>query len=132
MMCAASDQACIESVAARMKASGWVGIELEIDEGTGVYTVNKVIAGSPAAKAGIKPKDVLVEINGVSLSACKDSNLSETRRNWKPGQSVTYTIKRDGHDREITLTLATMPADILARYIAMHIVEHETGKAPSP
>ena len=50
------------------------------------------------------------------------------RKEWKPGQSVTYTVKREGVDREITLTLAPMPADVMARWIGEHMKEHEAAE----
>ena len=58
--------------------------------------------------------------------------LAKVRKEWKPGQSVKYTIKREGVDREISLTLAPMPADIMARWIGEHIKEHETSEHSSP
>jgi len=53
-------------MATRMKNSGWVGVELDVDEKSGVMTVNKVIPGSPAEAAGIQTKDVLYALNGRS------------------------------------------------------------------
>jgi hypothetical protein len=50
--------------------------------------------------------------------------LMAARKEWKPGQSVSYTIKREGVDREIRLTLAPMPADVMARWIGEHMKEH--------
>jgi hypothetical protein len=43
---------------------------------------------------------------------------------WAPGQEITYTIKRVGEDREVQLTLAPMPADVLAQWIGHHMLEH--------
>ena len=51
-----------------LKASGWVGVELRIDEKQGTHTIEKVIPGSPAESAGIRPGDLLVAINGVPVS----------------------------------------------------------------
>ena len=42
--CKATAQDCLESMSAKLKSSGWVGIEFQEDS----YTVTKVIPGSPA------------------------------------------------------------------------------------
>ncbi len=43
---------------------------------------------------------------------------------WVPGQEITYTITRDGSNREVNLTLAPMPADVLAKWIGQHMMDH--------
>ncbi len=39
-------------------------------------------------------------------------------------QDITYTVKRDGNDREVNLTLGPMPADVLAKWIGQHMLDH--------
>jgi hypothetical protein len=46
------------------------------------------------------------------------------KKELSPGKSVDYTIKRDGYDRQVTVTLAPMPADVLARYVGQHMLDH--------
>jgi C-terminal processing protease CtpA/Prc len=125
--CTMNTQDCLDHMAAQMKSSGWVGLEMDQDENTGVLTVLKVVPGSPAEAAGIQPKDILFALNGVPIDKDHDKELYKVRKEWKPGQSVTYTIKRDGADRQVTLTLAPMPADVLARYIGQHMLEHASS-----
>ena len=129
--CTAGPAECVRRLGERLKASGWVGVELEFDEARGTHTIEKVLPGSPAETAGIRPGDVLVAINGVPLSGCGSRTLAEARKSWKPGGSVTYRLKRDGVDREITLTLGAMPADLLARYLTRYLagIEAERGGA---
>lgn len=122
--CTEPTQVCLDHMASRMKNSGWVGVELDVAEKTGVMTVTKVIPGSPAEAAGIQPNDVFYALNGVRLAKENNEELMKARKEWKPGQAVTYTIKRNGTDRQVTLTLAPMPADVLARYIGQHMLEH--------
>jgi S1-C subfamily serine protease len=88
----------------------------------------KVIPGSPAEKAGLQPGDVLYALNGVRIAQENYTALTKARKEWTPGQSVTYTIKREGVDREIALTLAPMPADVMARWIGEHMKEHEAAE----
>jgi C-terminal processing protease CtpA/Prc len=109
-----------------LKTTGWVGIEFDdVFEPGGGYKILKVVKGSPAEKAGLRPGDILYALNGVVFTKQNRGAVAEARKEWKPGQSVTYTIKREGVDREITLTLAPMPADVMARWIGEHMKMHE-------
>lgn len=129
--CPETTQSCLDHMATKMKTSGWVGLELDMDEASGGYKVLKVVPGSPAQNAGIQPDDVLYALNGVRLVKENEAALAKARKEWQPGQSVTYTIKRNGADREVTLTLAPMPADVLAKWIGQHMLEHVSGDLAS-
>ena len=58
------------------------------------------------------------------LNEENEKKLDENRKSWKPGSSVTWTMRRDGNDRDLAITLAPMPADVLARYVGTHMLEH--------
>ncbi|HJQ96841.1 MAG TPA: PDZ domain-containing protein [Candidatus Polarisedimenticolaceae bacterium] len=118
--CKATAQDCLESMSAKLKNSGWVGIEFQEDS----YTITKVIPGSPAAQAGLQPGDVLYALNGVPLLPQNKEALAKVRKEWKPGQCVAYTVQRSGADREVRLTLAPMPADVMASWIGEHMRQH--------
>jgi len=122
-------QVCVDRMSSSLKRTGWVGIEFDNSIVlNGGYRVVKVVPGSPAEKAGLQPGDVLYALNGVRIADENSAALAKARKEWKPGQSVTYTIKREGVDREITLTLAPMPADVMARWIGEHMKEHEAAE----
>lgn len=125
--CKYSTQDCLDHMASKMKTSGWVGVELEHNEDTGALTVSKVVPGSPAEGAGIQPGDQLFALNGVEINDKNDEALAKARADWKPGQSVNYTIKRDGQERHVSLTLGQMPADVLARFVGQHMLEHASS-----
>ncbi len=122
--CSAKTQDCLDIMSTKMKTSGWVGLELDWDQSKSSQVVTKVIPGSPAESAGIQIGDVLYALNGVRISPDNDEAIAKARKGWKPGESVRYTIKRNGTDREVNLTLAPMPADVLARIIGEHMLEH--------
>ena len=111
-------------MAANLKSSGWIGVELDIDEDTGSRVVKKVVPGSPAEAAGILSGDVLVSLNGTKLAKGNEDALMQAKKDMKPGQTVTYVISRNGLDKKVELTLAPMPADVMAAYIGRHMLEH--------
>jgi len=121
-----STQECLDYMTNRMKNGGWVGVEIDKNEATNLWVVTKVVDGSPAASTGIEPGDVLYALNGIEIKDENEKALAKARKEWKPGQLVNYTIKRDGEDREVAITLAPMPADLLAKWIGQHMLEHAT------
>jgi C-terminal processing protease CtpA/Prc len=122
-------QECLDRMSASLKTTGWVGIEYDNSSmSKGGYEILKVVKGSPAEKAGLQPGDIMMALNGVRFAKDNSAALDQARKGWKPCQSVTYTIKREGVDREITLTLAPMPADVMARWIGEHMKEHEAAE----
>ncbi len=62
-----------------------------------------VIAGSPAAKAGIVAGDIILEVDGIRLTS--DQKLSTIIRGKKVGQVVTLKILRQGRERVVQITL---------------------------
>jgi S1-C subfamily serine protease len=125
--CSAPVQECLDHMSSKLKSSGWVGIEFEPGTGPeGGYYITKVVPDSPAEKAGLQPGDVLTALNGVPLTKKNEAELAKVRKQWQPGQSVTYTVERQRQGRDITLTLAPMPADVMAKWIGEHMMAHVT------
>lgn len=125
--CTESTQTCLDHMAAKMREGGWVGVELDKNPAGDGYVVNRVVPESPAQAAGIRAGDVLFALNGVTISDKNEEALKAARAEWKPGQQVNYTIKRDGADKQIKLTLAPMPADMLAQIVGKHMLDHATA-----
>ncbi len=69
---------------------------------------NPVSPGSPAAKSGIQAGDTVTAINGTPI-ATSDQFIA-TISNYKPGQTVTMTIKRSGQSKQVQVTLSNRPA----------------------
>ena len=74
---------------------------------TGGAQAWKLAPNSPAARAGVRPGDLLVAINGIPVR----SQVQVTRRLWHAGlwTQVRYKLVRDG--REFEAPLVTAPAD---------------------
>jgi serine protease Do len=62
-----------------------------------------VVAGSPAAKAGIRNGDIVTEVNGTTID--QRNSLATLLAEYVPGDKVTLTILRDGRAQKIDVTL---------------------------
>lgn len=81
-----------------------VGLQIALNPETGKLEVVAPIAGSPADKAGIRPRDRILKIEGVST---ENLTLDEaaTKMRGPSGSLVTLLIERDGEaETEIRLT----------------------------
>jgi len=76
-----------------------VGLQIALNPKTGNLEVVAPIAGSPAEKAGIRPRDRIVQIDGISTS---ELTLDEAaaRMRGPIGSSVNLTVERDGEALE--------------------------------
>ncbi len=130
--CTHSTQECLDYMASKLKEAGWVGVELEgDDEKYGPMTVTKVVPDSPAESTGIQVGDVLVAMGGIPLQEGNEEKVAKARAEWKPGSSVVWTMKRGGEQREVGIVLGAMPADVLARYIGQHMLQHAQTEVAS-
>ena len=68
-----------------------------------------VVAGSPAAKAGLKDKDIITKINDEEVGV--SGGVSTLVGEYAPGDTITVTYVRDGATKEAKVTLAAYAAD---------------------
>jgi len=80
------------------------GVGMEVTTKNGLLEVIAPIEGGPAEKAGIKPKDLIVEIEGKTT---KDMIVQEAVKLLRgpKGSSVNITIEREGEPNSIKITL---------------------------
>ena len=71
--------------------------------------VSAVAANSPAARAGLRSGDIIVSLDGASLTSA--GRLQELIREADVGQRVQLGILRDGRRQTITLVLEEMPRE---------------------
>jgi serine protease DegQ len=83
-----------------------VAAQLGLDQAAGVL-VMEVGDGTPAAKAGLQPGDVIVRLDDKPIDTVED--LFGELRQHRPGERVTLTVVRDGREQQITATLADNP-----------------------
>jgi serine protease Do len=79
-------------------------LSIPVTQGAIVTSVNE---GSPAAKAGLKPDDVVVAIDGQKVSS--DRELTRTVGFKRPGSVSTLDIYRNGKKQQVKVTLGTRP-----------------------
>ncbi|MCS6881211.1 MAG: trypsin-like peptidase domain-containing protein [Oscillochloridaceae bacterium] len=66
--------------------------------------------GSAAARAGLREGDIIVAVNGVRLDY--STSLRQLLLGYKPGDTITLTVLRDGRERNIQVTLGERPANL--------------------
>lgn len=104
-----------ELVASGKVAHGWLGIEgadlttaqAETMGVPGGAMVRRVTSGSPAARSGLAPADVITEIGDHPVAS--SSGLVVAMRHHQPGDEVVVRYWRDGRARQTTVTIDERP-----------------------
>ncbi len=126
--CTAGTQECLDKMAASLASKGWVGVELDKTKKGGLV-ITKVIKNSPAEKAGLQKGDVLLAMNGMSMTDQSEEAQKKLKKTWgsfKPGSEVTYALDREGKKIKTKITLGHMPEELVASYVGRHMMEHAT------
>jgi serine protease Do len=97
----------------------WLGVIIqemtpELSEHFGVppkrgVLVTEVFPDSPAESAGVKPRDVIFEIDGVPIESVQELRQEIQERDI--GQKVALSIIREGKEIELEATLGEMPEE---------------------
>ena len=88
---------------------GYLGVALgDATGGQDGAVAQEVTPGSPAARAGLQPGDVVVSIDGKAVQ--DRSELVAAIRGHKPGDKVSLVVVRGGNETTITATLTQRPA----------------------
>ncbi|WP_413023254.1 S41 family peptidase [Peribacillus frigoritolerans] len=85
-------------------SSSFEGIGAEIQEQDGQIMVVSPIKGSPAEKAGVKPNDIILSVDGNSVEGLSSSEAVLEIRGEK-GTKVDLSISRAGESEPIKLTI---------------------------
>jgi serine protease Do len=90
-----------------------VGLRIQnIDEGiarayglsvTKGVIVTQVIAGTPASRGGIKPGDIITEVEGFTIN--DEETLVGVFQEFRTGQTISIKILRDGDELTKKMTL---------------------------
>jgi serine protease DegQ len=96
---------------------GWIGVEVQeitppIAEsfklgGTRGALIAGVLRGGPADKAGVKPGDVLTEVEGKPVA--DPTSMLNLIAALPPGKPATIKVKRSGQEIDATITVGRRP-----------------------
>jgi len=73
----------------------------------GIFVAD-VVAGSPAAQAGLQQKDVITQVDNQPI--VDESTLGRYLIGKKPGDTVTLTVQRGSQSMQVSIKLAERPA----------------------
>lgn len=98
---------------------GWIGVSIqnlteELAAGFGLKNVkgalvSEVFEGGPAARAGMRPGDVILNFHGSEVR--ESSELPRIVANLKPGTRSKVKVFRDGSEKTLNITIARMEND---------------------
>lgn len=95
-----------------LRAAPWLGVQMDAGSDIGV-TVQKVVRGSPADKAGLHAGDRIVAVDGAKTTA--PAQVTRAVGQHKVGETVSVDIERRGAATTSSIVLAARPSgdDIL-------------------
>ena len=96
---------------------GWIGVEVQditspiaesfkLEDTRGALIAG-VLHGGPADKAGVKPGDILVEVQGKPVA--DPASMLNLIAALSPGQSAKLKLKRQGKDVDASITVGRRP-----------------------
>lgn len=106
-------------------SSSFQGIGAEVQQVGNTISVVSPIKGSPAEKAGLKPNDQIITINGKSTSGM-DVNQAVNKIRGKKGTTVMIGIKRPGAAN--TLQFSIKRDTIPIRTVSQKMI-HQAGRS---
>ncbi len=93
--------------------NGWLGIAVDDTVVTGRLVVVEVAPGGPADKAGVRPQDVLLAINGNQLQ--NGDELAAALAAIAPGQRVKMAVGRESRIEDVVALASVRPTEALSR-----------------
>ena len=116
-----------KDIVAQLKNSGevtrgWLGVTIQdlkgdlaeyygLKDQDGVL-VASVVPGDPADQAGIKPKDIITEVDGKKVTTSRD--LTNLAAKLGVGDTSTVTVWRDGRQKTLDLKVGKRPLTMAA------------------
>jgi serine protease Do len=105
-------------------------LKLKDPRGAEVVTIDH---DAPAAKAGLRLHDVILQMNGQQIEG--EAQLGQLLRQTPPGKTVTFLISRDGQQQTLSITLcdqATLEADAWSQHTPVEPDEDDELSLPGP
>lgn len=93
---------------AAVPGSGWLGVTVAESAVPGRWRIDDVVAGGPAARAGIAAGDELRAVNGISLQSLEEASQAVT--SIAAGQEVRIAVARADAVHNLTIVAEPRPA----------------------
>jgi len=109
----------------RISTTGnYSGVGLEVNMIDGKVSVIAPIEDGPAARAGLRPRDVIVSIDGELVD---ERNVNDTisRMRGKPGTKVTIAVLRQGESEPVDFDL--IRSHVQVRSVRSEVLESDYG-----
>jgi S1-C subfamily serine protease len=100
------ERVAIDLIVRGSTTHAWLGLIAETSTEHRVAVVRSVVAGSPAAAAGLRPGDLLDEADGEPITTAEA--LWTHVHTSRPGDDLVLAVTRAGGRRLMTATLATL------------------------
>ncbi|MFN3566295.1 MAG: tetratricopeptide repeat protein [Burkholderiaceae bacterium] len=84
--------------------AGRIGIGIAQDEATGQIVIREVLAGLPAARAGLRAGDRLIAVDGEEVTGSSVAEIVQRLRG-APGTTVTVTVRREGSEGPLAVAI---------------------------
>lgn len=105
---------CAGSFAACADEPGLLGVRVPVGSGTvtasAPYVISEVFEDGPAYAAGVRPDDVILEIDGTPIAGMRYQDVYERYLIGKVGTRVTLTVMRDG--KRLAMTMIRIRASV--------------------
>jgi serine protease Do len=105
-------------------------LKLKVPRGAEVVNIDH---DAPAAKAGMRLHDVILQMNGQQIEG--EAQLGQLLRQTPPGKTVTFVISRDGQPQTLNITLCdqvTLEADAWSAHYPVEPDEDDDLSLPKP
>ena len=93
--------------------SGWLGITVAESAVPGRWRIDDVVAGGPAARAGVAVGDELRAVNGITLKSLEEASQAVT--SIAAGQEVRIAVARADQVHDLTLVAEPRPVAVTGR-----------------
>jgi len=91
---------------AKLAKKPWVGLMLQTADEEPGASVARIYLGSPAAEAGLKPGDRIVQVDGQSVDSPRQA--AQYIRKLSPGQEAQFAVVRDGGKKQLTVQVGNL------------------------
>jgi C-terminal processing protease CtpA/Prc len=125
--CPYDTQVCLDQMVENLSGAGMIGLDGEWEEELGGYRIEKFAEGTTAENAGVRVGDLLIKVNGISMTD-KEAYLADAKKR-KPDQRATITVLRDGAERTMTVTLIRLTTNAIAHEIGLHLFNDHVSVA---